>query len=121
MRDRIYFLILSILIVLGSQAVFGQPSADSLQPAQPEKVLPQIQLQEYTIVGLAKISLPRKIRTQVFKEVDIEWSDNQDVYIMKQVFYSICSLKLSRLFPISRRNFYAVMDMWIMPSGLMSD
>ena len=80
MTIRTYFAILLILVMLGSQPIFGQQSADSLQRTQPEKVLPQIQLQEYTIVGLAKISLPRKIRTQVFKEVDIEWSDNQNVY-----------------------------------------
>ncbi|MCK4892617.1 MAG: hypothetical protein KAT07_01555, partial [Calditrichia bacterium] len=80
MTIRTYFAILLILVLLGSQPIFGQQSADSLQRTQPEKVLPQIQLQEYTIVGLAKISLPRKIRTQVFKEVDIEWSDNQNVY-----------------------------------------
>jgi hypothetical protein len=61
-------------------AIYGQQAADSLQPSKVQKELPQIQLQEYTIVGLAKITLPRKIRTQVFKEVDIEWSDNQNLY-----------------------------------------
>ena len=80
MIDRVNLLILPILIMLGSQVIFGQQSADSLARTQPRKELPQIQLQEYTIVGLAKISLPRKIRTQVFKEVDIDWSENQDLY-----------------------------------------
>jgi len=80
MKNRTCFVILLPLVMMGSQAIFGQQSGDSLKRTQSQKELPQIQLQEYTIVGLAKISLPHKVRTEVFKEVDIEWSNNQNVY-----------------------------------------
>ena len=45
-----------------------------------QKQLPQIQLNEYTIVGLAKVTLPRKIRSRIFKQVKIRWADNPEIW-----------------------------------------
>jgi hypothetical protein len=45
-----------------------------------ELELPQIRLQEYTIVGLARVSLPGKMRKQIFKDVNIDWVNNQQIY-----------------------------------------
>ncbi|UCF63966.1 MAG: TonB-dependent receptor [bacterium] len=80
MRHQASSILMPWFVILGVQLLFSQEPVDSLQSSRPQKELPQIQLQEYTIVGLAKISLPRKIRTQVFQDVDIEWSDNHNLY-----------------------------------------
>ena len=80
MRRPASLILIPWFVILGVQLLFSQEPVDSLQRSRPQKELPQIQLQEYTIVGLAKISLPRKIRTQVFQDVDIEWSDNRNLY-----------------------------------------
>jgi outer membrane receptor protein involved in Fe transport len=62
--------------------IFAQSRTDSAaasMPAPSDKELPQIQLQDYTIIGLAKITLPRKQRTQGFREVDIQWTGNEEI------------------------------------------
>lgn len=43
--------------------------------------LPQIQLQDYTIIGLEKVVLPRKERRILFKEIALNWSENRDIKI----------------------------------------
>ncbi|MEJ2633723.1 MAG: TonB-dependent receptor [Calditrichia bacterium] len=43
------------------------------------KQLPEIKLKEYTIVGLAKVTLPHKIRQQIFKNVKLRWVENPEI------------------------------------------
>ncbi len=60
--------------------LFTQESADSLGGDRPQKELPPIQLQEYTIVGLSRISLPHKMRNKIFRDVEIKWIQNREIY-----------------------------------------
>jgi len=80
MRSRLSWILITGFVIFGTEGLLGQQPVDSVQHSRPQKELPQIQLQEYTIVGLAKINLPRKIRTQVFQDVDIAWSENRNLY-----------------------------------------
>lgn len=83
MRQLTDKIILSVLLIGLSFQVATQV-ADTLGQApsprqEGQKVLPQIQMQEYTIVGLSKITLPRKVRTQIFKNIEINWVDNKQI------------------------------------------
>jgi hypothetical protein len=85
MKNYIILIIMTVLMAGAVKTIIGQEVADTLkQPAtkvtKPSRDLPPIEMQEYTIVGLAKVSLPRKIRTRIFKEVKIGWSENQEIY-----------------------------------------
>ena len=100
MRIFLYtFVTLAIWVfyIIGAQA---QTPADTLkQPTVPKQVkpkeLPQIQLQEYTIVGLSRITLPRKVRTQIIKNVQIEWSENQAIYqkVLPEINFQFARVK----------------------------
>jgi hypothetical protein len=71
----LFFLLFPLLI-------FAQSPTDSAAASVPQPsgdVLPQIQLEDYTIIGLAKITLPQKKRTQVFRDVDIVWTSNDEI------------------------------------------
>ncbi len=85
MKNLNRLFITSICLFLLLTAAWAQQRADTTQqplrpPAVQEKPLPEIQLQEYTIVGLAKITLPHKIRAQIFKNVKLQWVPNPDIY-----------------------------------------
>ncbi len=68
----------------GLQAIPAQEPPDTVAVNEEEipqqRELPEIQLKEYTIVGLAKVTLPHKVRTQIFKDVDIHWLSNRSVW-----------------------------------------
>jgi hypothetical protein len=58
-----------------------QNDGNSEKKTTPEPVqLPQLKLQEYTITGLSKITLPQKIRAQIFKKIDISWNKNPQLF-----------------------------------------
>ncbi len=85
MRKHLFLIISAILITGGGKILFSQEVVDTLKspPVSVSKAprdLPPIEMQEYTIVGLAKVFLPSKVRTRIFKEVKIGWSENQDIY-----------------------------------------
>jgi len=63
--------ILIALLGLGTVTVSAQN--------QSQQNLPQIQLQEYTIVGLEKVVLPRKERKPILNEVEIRWVTNPTI------------------------------------------
>jgi len=65
--------------VFPAQDTTATKNATEVQKKSKEKILPQLQLQEYTIVGLARITLPQKTRGQIFKKVSINWVNNQAV------------------------------------------
>ncbi len=77
-----YGIFLSVIVLLLG-IPFGKLSAQESRPAKPadqqKQPLPEIQLKEYTIVGLAKVSLPRKYRTRIFKQVRIRWTENREI------------------------------------------
>ena len=77
MRYFSFFTILLIGFLSGNLPAQEQPAGKKAN--QQKEILPEIQLKEYTIVGLAKVNLPRKFRTRIFKEVQIQWTDNQDI------------------------------------------
>ncbi len=55
-------------------------SEPEAQPSSPQKKpLPEIYLQEYTIVGLEKVVLPEKERRIVFKRVPGRWVNNRRI------------------------------------------
>ncbi|GAB4370108.1 MAG: hypothetical protein Kow0042_12170 [Calditrichia bacterium] len=85
MRPAILLLIILFLIInlaVGARAQQRSIDTTSVKPPGEElqRELPQIQLEEYTIVGLARVTLPRKIRSQIFKDVKIQWSENHRVW-----------------------------------------
>ncbi|NIT99430.1 MAG: hypothetical protein GWN01_00330, partial [Nitrosopumilaceae archaeon] len=65
------FLIFYIFLILQSQA---QDSQDT----QVRK-LPQIKLEDYTIIGLEKVVLPSKERRTIAKKISPDWSENSFV------------------------------------------
>ena len=95
------FLAVVFLIVVDVRA---QVPTDTLKPPSiPKEVkpkeLPQIQMEEYTIVGLSRITLPRKVRTQIFKNVQIEWSRNEAIYqkVLPEIDFQFVRIKPSLL------------------------
>lgn len=85
MKKNLLIIILILEFCLTAPVLQGQEPADTTRKddaivAPQKRDLPTIQLQDYTIVGLAKISLPRKVRPQLFQEVEISWSENQKIY-----------------------------------------
>ncbi|MFZ0389583.1 MAG: TonB-dependent receptor [Calditrichia bacterium] len=81
MRKFILTLSLSLTLAAGRPAILQAQVADSLQaPAKRQAELPEIQLKEYTIVGLAKITLPEKQRRQIFRTVTLNWIDNDRIW-----------------------------------------
>lgn len=80
-KRNITLLSLICLMVFSIQVM----SQEAVTPPKPppasskEKKLPEIQLKDYTIVGLAKISLPRKHRTRTQKKLEIQWTANPDL------------------------------------------
>lgn len=76
-----FFLIFGLLTNLSWSQGSAADTTHLEAPEPPEqKQLPQIQLNEYTIVGLAKVTLPRKIRSRIFKQVKIGWAENPDIW-----------------------------------------
>jgi hypothetical protein len=95
------FLAVLLFCIAGVQA---QVPTDTLKPPPiPKQVkpkeLPQIQMEEYTIVGLSRITLPRKVRTQIFKKVQIEWSQNEAIYqkVLPEIDFQFVRIKPSLL------------------------
>lgn len=66
------FILFSIGINLPSRAQDSQ---------QEQTRLPQIQLEDYTIIGLEKVVLPRKERRTLFKKIGLSWQENTNVRI----------------------------------------
>lgn len=56
-------------------------SSRAQNPPQEQTRLPQIKLEDYTIIGLEKVVLPRKERKTVFKKIGLSWSENENVRI----------------------------------------
>jgi hypothetical protein len=82
-RITLISIVIFFIFSQSNPGLHGQVPADSMKEVQPppsQKELPQIQLEDYTIIGLAKVNLPQKQRTQVFREVDIKWTDNQKIH-----------------------------------------
>ena len=61
---------LSFICIL---AVNGQDSQES------QSTLPQIKLEDYTIIGLEKVVLPHKVRRTISKKLTFEWSQNSSI------------------------------------------
>jgi hypothetical protein len=85
MKINFFIFILILKFYLAGSVLQGQPVADTTRQQDsmvaPQKAdLPTIQLEDYTIIGRAKISLPRKVRTQLFQSVGISWTENEQVY-----------------------------------------
>ena len=83
-RKRKCLLFISIFLFIMVSFLSAQaPDTSSAQKVRNvdagKKTLPEIQLKEYTILGLEKVLLPQKIRAQIFKEVKIQWLDNQQI------------------------------------------
>jgi outer membrane receptor protein involved in Fe transport len=81
--------LLTIIFAISAIQFFGNFAAQEFSDStasreqietEQEAELPQIRLQEYTIVGLARVTLPGKMRRQIFKDVDIDWVNNQQIY-----------------------------------------
>lgn len=69
MKEQIWLLFLiSVLIAFPSQA----------QDEQGNQVrrLPQIQMEDYTIIGLEKVVLPHKERQTIARRMELNWSEN---------------------------------------------
>ncbi len=83
MKNIILFItVLSGWLLLPAAAP-AQVKPDTAQAAAAppgRKELPEIQLQEYTIIGLAKVTLPKKSRTRIFKDVEIRWVKNREIF-----------------------------------------
>ncbi len=85
-------------ILWGQEVSDTTRQGESTMAAQ-KKELPPIQLQEYTIVGLAKISLPHKVRTQTFHEVGITWSENEEIFVKEvpDISFQVARIKATLL------------------------
>ncbi len=68
---------LVLLVWLFSPPLQAQQSDTSRVERKP---LPEIQLQEYTIVGLERIRLPQKERVQIFRNVALRWVPNRSIW-----------------------------------------
>lgn len=86
MKKKITFLITSVLLltfvhndIAGQDIGKTTVQKDSLRKSRTTE-LPQIQMQEYTIVGLAKVTLPRKTRKKIQRDVKIAWIPNRKIY-----------------------------------------
>lgn len=59
---------------------FGTSGFAQVQNSQPEKApLPQIQLEDYTIIGLEKVVLPKKERRTLFRKTELNWTENASI------------------------------------------
>ena len=68
---------LSLFVCL---VVFPPLLAQQPDTTASRKTLPEIQLQEYTIVGLERIRLPEKERVHIFRRVRLNWVPNQTIW-----------------------------------------
>jgi hypothetical protein len=85
MKKTLLIFILLLNFCMVASILQGQESTDTTRQGYstmepPKRDLPTIQLQDYTIVGLAEISLPHKVRPQIFQKVKISWSENEKIY-----------------------------------------
>lgn len=93
----IFLFIYNVGIGIAFSQELNDTTAQSVGELKEEvQELPQIQLQEYTIIGLAKVFLPHKIRKQIFKDVEINWVVNS--HILEKEPPSI-SFQFSRIKP----------------------
>lgn len=94
-KTLVVVLLLEITSILWSQEVSDTTRQGESIMASQKRELPPIQLQEYTIVGLAKISLPHKVRTQTFHELDITWSENEEIFVKEvpDVSFQVARIK----------------------------
>ena len=74
----IFFQIFLLYSVNLSDCSFAQ--ANETEQDSQDKDLPQIQMEDYTIIGLARVTLPQKSRKQIFKDIKINWIKNEKIY-----------------------------------------
>jgi hypothetical protein len=76
-----FFLLLAFIYIdINAQETSKTAARKDSLPKPRTDELPQIQMQEYTIVGLAKVTLPRKIRKKIQRDVEIAWIPNRQIY-----------------------------------------
>ncbi|MFQ5582839.1 MAG: hypothetical protein ACE5GL_00195 [Calditrichia bacterium] len=68
----------AILISVGSLSCLLAQANEETPPQKPAGA-PEIQLEDYTIIGLDKVVLPHKERRSVFKELKVGWAENSVV------------------------------------------
>jgi hypothetical protein len=88
---NIFFLILFFYSSNLSENIFAQ--TNEIKRGNQQKELPQIQMEDYTIIGLARVTLPQKSRKQTFKDIKVRWIKNQKIY---QKEYPSITFKFSR-------------------------
>ena len=69
--------LLTYLFILGCFGI--GTSARGQNSSREQTTLPQIHLEDYTIIGLEKVVLPRKQRRTFFKGIELNWSENANV------------------------------------------
>lgn len=75
MKKTAIYICVIISFALVTQSLPAQNAQDSQQDQV--KKLPQIQLEDYTIVGLEKVVLPRKERRSISRQLSVNWEENE--------------------------------------------
>lgn len=88
MMIRLTKLFISILLF----AVFISPSR-AQESQSNQRQLPQIELEDYTIIGLEKVVLPHKVRRTMSKKLVVDWSQNSFVRLKQSPAVSFRSVE----------------------------